>query len=63
MDEMQSLLIKLLAQHSVREEMCLPILLMVGKNEEKIMDLMEYIISENPTESQIVDMALALDKE
>lgn len=43
--------------------MCLPILLLVGKSEQKIMDLMYYIINENPTESQIVDMALYLDEE
>ena len=60
--EIRELLIQFLATYSVRKEMCLPILLMIGKSEQKMLDLMVYMRDHNPTEHQIIQRAMDLSE-
>lgn len=45
---------------SVREEMYLPILLMLGKNIGAMLELMVYIRDNNPTEHEIIQRAVMI---
>lgn len=57
LQETRGLLIEFLAAHSVRREMCLPILLMVGQNEDSMLKMMVFMRDNNPTEHEIIQMA------
>ena len=53
-------MIEFLLAYSVREEMCLPILLMLGKHRGAMLELMVYIRDNNPTEHEIVQRAVLI---
>ncbi len=59
--EMQRILIRSLNRFSVRQEMMLPILLLIGKSKEAIIAMMYFLRDENPTEDEIIDKALQLE--
>lgn len=61
--EIRGLLIQFLATYSVRKDMCLPILLMVGQSQEKMLDLMVFMRDNDPTEHQIIQKAIVLSSE
>lgn len=60
--EVRRILIQFLATYSVRKDMCLPILLMVGKSVDSMLELMVYMRDENPSEHQIIQKAIALSE-
>lgn len=59
--DIRDLLIDYLLSFSVRKEMCLPILLMIGESREKMLQLMVYMRDNNPTEHEIIQKTLELD--
>lgn len=59
--EVRTALIRFLAGFSVRKDMCLPILLMVGKSEKAMLLLMKYMLEKKPTEDEIIQKALDLE--
>ena len=58
--EIRSLLMRYLDIYSVREDMFLPILLMLGKHRGAMLELMVYIRDNNPTEHEIVQRAVLI---
>lgn len=56
--KIRGLLIRCLSICSVRKEMCIPILLMVGENREYMLKLMFWMRDNNPTEHQIFQKIL-----
>lgn len=62
-DQLENLLIELLAASSVRKEMCLPILLLMEQSSVRISKLIMYIAENRPTEHLIIQRALQLDGE
>lgn len=59
-EETQNLLIEYLLANSVRAEMCLPVLLMLGKHRRAMLELMVYIRDRKPTEHEIIQTAIQL---
>ena len=59
--DIRELLIGFLLRQEVRQEMCLPVLLMIGENEKKMLQLMVYIRDNNPNEHEIIQKTLELD--
>ena len=62
-NQLENLLIELLAASSVRKEMCLPILLLMEQSSMRISKLIMYIAENRPTEHLIIQRALQLDGE
>ena len=62
-NQLENLLIELLAASSVRKEMCLPILLLMEQSSVRISKLIMYIAENRPTEHLIIQRALQLDGE
>jgi len=60
--EIRLLLIEYLAAYSVRKDMCLPILLMIGESEKAMLHLMLYMRDKNPSEHEIIQMVFRLQK-
>ena len=60
--EVRTALIRSLAAYSVRKDMCLPILLLVGKSEKAMLLLMKFMLEKKPTEDEIILKALELEK-
>ena len=59
--EIRGVLIQALAAYNVRKEMCLPILLMIGQNEQAMLLLMAYMRDNDPLEHQIIQRAMVLE--
>lgn len=57
---MRVLLVRLLKKYSVREDMYLPILLMLGNHIGAMLELMIHIMDNNPTEHEIVQRAVLI---
>ncbi len=60
--DIRYLLIDYLLNNSVRKEMCLPILLMLGESREKMLQLMVYMRDNEVTEHEIIQKAIQLDE-
>lgn len=60
-EEMHSIMIRSLIRFSVREEMLLPIMLLIGKSKESMVRMMDYLKQEKPSEDDIIQMAISLD--
>jgi hypothetical protein len=61
LEEVRIALIRSLAGYSVRKEMCLPVLLLVGKSEKAMLLLMKFMQEKKPTEDEIILKALELE--
>lgn len=56
-EEIQTILIRSLIRFSVREEMILPVMLMLGESREAMIQLLVFMRDNNPTEHEIIQMA------
>ncbi len=61
-EDIRDLLIDYLLKYSVRKEMCLPVLLMIGESRRAMLDLMVFIKDNNPTEHEIIQKTMELEE-
>lgn len=62
LDEVRDALIGEMADCGVRKEMCLPVLLMLGKYEKSMLVLAVYCRDVRPDEHHVIQAALYLDR-
>ena len=60
-EDIRDLLIEYLLKYQVRKDMILPILLMLGESRKEMLQLMVFMRDNNPTEHEIIQMAIQLD--
>ena len=60
-EDIRDLLIDYLLKYSVRKDMIVPVLLMLGEKRKEMLQLMVFIRDNNPTEHEIIQEAIRLD--